>query len=183
MKMFATEYIGGSLTRIPSGTFRAPMLQGCCFPCDSAAKKVEVLVAQSCLTLCGSMDHRLPGFFVHGILYARIMEWVVISFFRVSSWPRDWTQVSCIAGTGKESTCKCGRHGFDPWVRKTSGEENGNPLQLSCLGKTLYSAQPLQVIECHMKQIWNAFCIWMSPKILFFAWIESFRLKCTVHVN
>ena len=96
MKMFATEYIGGSLTRIPSGTFRAPMLQGCCFPCDSAAKKVEVLVAQSCLTLCGSMDHRLPGFFVHGILYARIMEWVVISFFRVSSWPRDWTPVPCI---------------------------------------------------------------------------------------
>ena len=35
---------------------------------------------------------------VHGILQARILEWVVIPFSRGSSLPRDWTQVSCIAG-------------------------------------------------------------------------------------
>ena len=35
---------------------------------------------------------------VHGILQARILEWVAISFSRGSSLPRDWTQVSCIAG-------------------------------------------------------------------------------------
>ena len=34
---------------------------------------------------------------VHGILQARILKWVAIVFSR-SSWPRDWTQVSCIAG-------------------------------------------------------------------------------------
>jgi len=34
---------------------------------------------------------------VHGILQARILEWVSILFFRVSSRPRDQTQVSCIA--------------------------------------------------------------------------------------
>ena len=34
----------------------------------------------------------------HGILQARILEWVAISFSRGSSWPRDWTHVSCIAG-------------------------------------------------------------------------------------
>ena len=33
----------------------------------------------------------------HGISLARILEWVTISFSRGSSWPRDWTQVSCIA--------------------------------------------------------------------------------------
>ena len=33
-----------------------------------------------------------------GFLQARILEWVAISFSRDSSWPRDWTQVSCIAG-------------------------------------------------------------------------------------
>ena len=35
--------------------------------------------------------------------------------------------------SGKESTCRCRRHGFNPWVGKTPGEGNGNPLQYSCL--------------------------------------------------
>ena len=43
------------------------------------------------------MDCSLPGSSVHGILQARILEWVAISFSRGSSWPRDQTQVSCIA--------------------------------------------------------------------------------------
>ena len=55
-------------------------------------------VAQSCPTLCDPMDCSLPGSSVHWILQARILEWVAISFSRESSWPRDWTQVSCIAG-------------------------------------------------------------------------------------
>ena len=41
--------------------------------------------------------HGLPGSSVLGILLARILEWVAISFSRGSSWPRDWTEVSCIA--------------------------------------------------------------------------------------
>ena len=40
-----------------------------------------VLNIQSCLTLCDPMDHGAPGFPVHGILQARILEWVAISFF------------------------------------------------------------------------------------------------------
>ena len=56
-------------------------------------KVKKVKVTQSCPTLCNPMDYR-----VHGILQARILEWVVISFPRGSSWPRDWTQVSRIAG-------------------------------------------------------------------------------------
>ena len=49
--------------------------------------KSESEVAQSCLTLCDPMD--LPGSSVHGILQARILEWVAISFSRRSSRPRD----------------------------------------------------------------------------------------------
>ena len=41
----------------------------------------EVLVAQLCPTLCNPMDCSLPGSSVHGILQARILEWVAISFF------------------------------------------------------------------------------------------------------
>ena len=55
-------------------------------------------VTQSCPTLCDPMDCSLPGFSVHGILQARMLEWVTISFSRGSSWSRDWTQVSRIGG-------------------------------------------------------------------------------------
>ena len=44
------------------------------------------------------MDCSLPGSSVHGILQARILEWLTIPFFRVSSQPRDRIQVSCITG-------------------------------------------------------------------------------------
>ena len=47
---------------------------------------------------CDPIDCSLPGSSVHGILQARILEWIAISFSRGSSWPRDWTQASCIAG-------------------------------------------------------------------------------------
>ena len=56
-----------------------------------------VLVAQSCLTLYNSMDYSPPGSSLHGILQARILEWIAIPFSRGSSQPRDRTQVSCIA--------------------------------------------------------------------------------------
>ena len=54
------------------------------------------LVSQSCLTLCDSMDCSLPGSSVHGILQARILEWVAGPSFRGSSWPRDQTHISYI---------------------------------------------------------------------------------------
>ena len=44
-----------------------------------------VLVAQSCLTLCGLMDCGPPGSSVHGVLQARILEWVALSFSRGSN--------------------------------------------------------------------------------------------------
>ena len=45
---------------------------------------------------CGHMD--LPDSSVHGILQARTLKWVAISFSRESSQPRDQTQISCTAG-------------------------------------------------------------------------------------
>ena len=47
------------------------------------------LVAYSCPTLCDPMDYNAPGSSVHGILPARILEWVAIPFCRESSQPRD----------------------------------------------------------------------------------------------
>ena len=56
-------------------------------------KVVKIKVTQSCPTLCDLMDYT-----VHGILHARILEWVAFPISRGSSQPRDWTQVSHIAG-------------------------------------------------------------------------------------
>ena len=51
-------------------------------------------VLQSCLTLRVPKHSRSPGSSVHGILQARILEWVAMPFSRGSSQPRDQTQVS-----------------------------------------------------------------------------------------
>ena len=64
----------------------------------------KVKVAQSCLTLCDSMDCNLPDPSVLGVSQARILEWVAISYSREIpnsrgySQPRERTCVSCIAG-------------------------------------------------------------------------------------
>ena len=52
-------------------------------------KVLNVLIAQSCSTLCDPMDCSLPGSSVHGIFQSRIPEWVSISYSRESSRPRD----------------------------------------------------------------------------------------------
>ena len=60
------------------------------------------------------MDCNPPGSSVHGILQARILEWVATSFSRVSSQPRDWTWVSCIA---RRFFTEEGDHrGWDGWM-------------------------------------------------------------------
>ena len=56
---------------------------------------------ESCPTLCNPMDCSPPGFSVHGLLQARILEWVAMPFTRGSSQPRDWTQVSYISSISR----------------------------------------------------------------------------------
>ena len=58
----------------------------------------DMLVAQSYLTLCNPMDYSPPGSSVHGILQARILEWVAIHSSSGSSQPMDQTWVSSITG-------------------------------------------------------------------------------------
>ena len=95
----------------------------------------------SCSVLSDSLwPHGLlvhpPGSSVHGILQARILEWVAISFSRASSQPRDQTRVSRITGrrftawttreaaySVRQSAYKCRRRGFHRWVGKIPLEE------------------------------------------------------------
>ena len=68
---------------------------------------------QSCLTLCDPMERSPLGSSVHGILQARILEWVSIPFSRISSPPRDQTCISYISCTGRwvlYHPCHLGTH-------------------------------------------------------------------------
>ena len=57
---------------------------------------------QLCLTLCSPLDCSPPGSSVHGILQARILEWVAMPSSRGSSRPRDRTCVSDVSSTGRQ---------------------------------------------------------------------------------
>ena len=75
------------------------------------------------------MDCSPAGFSVHGILQARILEWVAMPFSRGSSWPRDWTCISC-------SSCIAGRF--------FTAEPPGNPqLSTAAAAKSLQSCPTL----------------------------------------
>ena len=54
-----------------------------------------------------SMDYSLPDSAVHGNFQARILEWVAISYSRVSFWPRDQTHISCISCIGRLVVYHC----------------------------------------------------------------------------
>ena len=55
---------------------------------------MHVKLLKSCPTLCNPMDCSPPGSSVYEIVQARILEWVVMPFFRGSFQPRDWTCIS-----------------------------------------------------------------------------------------
>ena len=86
-------------------------------------------VAQLCPTLCDPMDCSLPGSSLHGILQARVLEWIAISFSRGSSRPRDRTLVSCISG----------KH-FNLWATREVP---------TCLLRNLYTGQEATVRTGH----------------------------------
>ena len=70
--------------------------------CPFLSMYVPAKLLQSCPTLCISMDYSLPGASVHGILQARLLEWVAISFSGGSSLPRDQTHISYISCFGRQ---------------------------------------------------------------------------------
>ena len=56
---------------------------------------------QSCQTLCDPMDCSPPASSVHGILQARMLEWVAMPFSRGAFWPRDWTYIAYVSCIGR----------------------------------------------------------------------------------
>ena len=92
VRLFATPWTAAYQAPLSMGFSRQEYWSG--LPCPSPnvmyiyneILTVKVKVPQSCLTLCDPVDYT-----VHGILQARILEWVVFPFLRGSSQARDWT--------------------------------------------------------------------------------------------
>ena len=112
----------------------------------SPSVKLKVLVTQWCQTLCDPMDCSLPGSSVHGILQAWITEWVALPFSRGSSWPRDRTQVSHIAGRF-----------FAFWVTREAGASTHH---INCCQKLLSVFQE----KINTIPFFETFCLSMASK-------------------
>ena len=95
--------------------------------------------AQLCPTVCDPMGCSPWASSVHWILQARILKWVAVSFCRGSSWPKDWTQDSWIAGrfftiwaTGKSQSHSVVSHSlwphelYSPWNSPGQNTRVGN---------------------------------------------------------
>ena len=123
-------------------------------PCISQLMTGKVTIVQSCSSLL-----RPPwtvASSVHGILQARILEWVAIPFSRGSSWPRDRTQVSCIAG--RFITVQATREANIPGKRwtyfkpqKQVRQINKRRLQTECLcSPQIHILKPWSPLWCYL---------------------------------
>ena len=125
-------------------------------------KQGEGEVAQSCPTLCDPVDCNLLGFSVHGILQARILEWIAISFSRGSSRPRDRTRVSRIEGRcfnlwatreargAQQMLLECLKNRTQIW-------ENQNSHDLKLLGFVCQVTSDTHSLSCNQKNVFPPF--------------------------
>ena len=102
------------------------------------------VVTQLCPILCDPVYCSPPGTSVHGILQARILEWVAISFFRGSSWPKDRTWVS-------RTTGRC----FTLWATREAQESEVtqscltlcDPMDCSLAGFSVHGTFQARILE------------------------------------
>ena len=109
--------IPGQRTKIPHALWRSQKEKKSLIWKEGSTRRAPLqwcvrvrAVAQFRLTLCNPKDYSLRGSSAHGILQERILEWVAIPFSRGSSWPRDWTHISCVFRIGRRILYCC-----TPW--------------------------------------------------------------------
>ena len=94
-------------------------------------------VARSCLTLCDPLDCSPPDSSVHGIIPARVLEWVAIPSSRESSWSRDQTDISSVSCIDRWIL-----HHWGTWEALVSRTDAGNCRAL-LTGLLALSLRPL----------------------------------------
>ena len=112
----------------PGGTQWWPdFTMGHRLPCSPTLVSSVCAVALLCPTLCNPVDCSPPGASVHGILQARVLEWVAIAFSTGSSPPRDGTRVSCVPCAGRQILYHCATREAQLLVKAAGVHGNGSP--------------------------------------------------------
>ena len=131
-------------------------------------------VAQSCPTLCDPMDYSISGSSVHGIFQARVLEWIAIAFSRGSSWPRNRTRVSRIAGRR-----------FTLWAAVYTSHNNEQYL---CCNFKHQKGPPASSFIQHVSQLFlvqSLSCVWLfvSPWIAAHQASLSFTISLSLLIH
>ena len=140
LKLFRSEYMENRNNHCGLYVFLSPTYfhpEGTLFKSGFWVFRAFVCMhVQPCPTLCDPMDCSSPGSSVQGILQARTLEWVAISFSTVSSQPRDRIHVSCISCTGRRILhLSLDWLGVGEWHRQlTTLAVPSQPLPASSLG-------------------------------------------------
>ena len=155
--------------------------------------------AQLCPTLCDPMDCCPPGPSVHGILQARILDWISISSSRGPSWPSDWTHISCSPALQVDSLPKFEppgnpKHPPSPWVApiKPQGYTKslwegydpwtGWPSAAHLASLRFFESQVLRYWLCIDAQAQNVWCEWQAAlPLLFFLRAAGSHMACSPH--
>ena len=107
----------------------------------------------------------MPGSSVHGILPARIPEWVAISFSRGSPRPRDWTQVSCI-----------GRQILYHWAARKALAQPYSFLSVDAVGQTVPNSDPVLLLP---GMFFPQTSMWLTPLPPLSFFVQMSRVKDT----
>ena len=78
-----------------------------CMQLHKVMCKDMCVCVQLCPALCDPLDCSHSGSSVHGMSQARILHWVAISYYRESSWPRNWTCLCCVSCIGRQILYHC----------------------------------------------------------------------------
>ena len=139
--------------------------------CQVLAVRRTCLHAKTCLALWDPMDYSPPDYSIHGILQARLLERVAISFSRESSQPRGWTHVSHVSRIGRWilhhcATWEASRRAvvlrkYIHIFKETWSVKHAGTIKLT-------SSLPLALTQANILRIWDrrpvkAFTVWNSP--------------------
>ena len=147
--------------------------------------EVKVKVSQSYRTLWDPSDYT-----VHGILQARILEWVAVPFFRGYSQPRDWTQVSRIAGgflpaepQGKPKNTGVGSLSLLQLIFPTQESNQGLLYCRRILYQLNYRGSPTEGIAGSQRLIWVDYRIYHHNFISLFLDFLIYKMKMTLMIS
>ena len=113
--------------------------------------------------LCNPMEYSLPDSSVHGILQARILEWAAMPSSRASSWPRDRTHISFIAGgffTHQDTWKAPHMEVFTANTLKTIQTKGCSGQVSNCITKAIVQFSSVQELSCVwlFETPWTAAC-------------------------